>query len=52
MSINLATGEIVILDTGERFLAKPVPNFLREIVDAGGLVHYIKKKGLAERETE
>ena len=52
VSINLATGEIVILDTGERFLAKPVPNFLREIVDAGGLVHYIKKKRLAERETE
>jgi len=52
VSVNLATGEIVILDTGERFLAKPVPGFLREIVDAGGLVHYIKKKGLAEREAK
>ena len=52
VSVDLATGEIVIVDTGERFLAKPVPSFLREIVNAGGLVHYIKKKGLAERETE
>jgi 3-isopropylmalate/(R)-2-methylmalate dehydratase small subunit len=51
VSVNLATGEIVILDTGERFFAKPVPDFLREIVDAGGLVQYIKKQGLAEKET-
>ena len=50
VSVNLATGEIVILDTGERFFAKPVPDFLREIVDAGGLVQYIKKQGLAEKE--
>ena len=52
VSVDLATGEIVIVDTGERFLAKPVPGFLREIVNAGGLVHYIKKKGLAEREAK
>ena len=49
VSVNLATGEIVILDTGERFFAGPVPDFMREIVEAGGLVEYIKKKGLDEQ---
>jgi len=48
VSVNLATGEIVIMDTGRRFLARPVPDFMREIVEAGGLVEYIKKRGLAE----
>lgn len=50
VSVNLATGEIVILDTGERFFARPVPDFMREIVEAGGLVAYIRKKGLDEQE--
>jgi len=50
VSANLASGEIVILDTGKRFFAGPVPEFMREIVEAGGLVEYIKKKGLDEQE--
>ncbi len=49
VSLNLATGEIVNLDTGEQFFAKPVPDFMREIVEAGGLVEYVKKKGLTEK---
>ncbi len=48
-SVNLATGEIVNLDTGEEFFARPIPDFMREIVVAGGLVEYVKKKGLAEQ---
>lgn len=49
VSVNLATGEIVNLDTGEEFLARPIPDFMRDIVEAGGLVEYVKKKGLAEQ---
>ena len=48
-SVNLATGQIVNLDTGEEFFARPIPDFMREIVEAGGLVEYVKKKGLAEQ---
>jgi 3-isopropylmalate/(R)-2-methylmalate dehydratase small subunit len=47
VSVDLATGEIMNTDTGERFLAKPVPSFMRAIIDAGGLVNHIKKIGMA-----
>ncbi|RLB29367.1 MAG: 3-isopropylmalate dehydratase small subunit [Deltaproteobacteria bacterium] len=50
VSVDLATGEIVILDTGQRFFARPVPDFMREILKAGGLVEYIKRKRLIEQE--
>jgi len=49
VSVNLSTGEIEDKYTGQRFFARPVPDFMREIVDAGGLVKYIKKKGLAKK---
>ena len=47
VSVDLATGEIVNTDTGERFVAKPIPSFMRAIIDAGGLVNHIKKTGMA-----
>ena len=47
VSVDLATGEIMNMDTGERFFAKPVPSFMRAIIDAGGLVNHIKKIGMA-----
>jgi len=45
LSVNLSTGEISIKDTDKRFFSKPIPDFMREIVEAGGLVEYISKKG-------
>jgi 3-isopropylmalate/(R)-2-methylmalate dehydratase small subunit len=47
VSVNLLTGEIEDMDTGKRFSAKPLPDFMRKIVEAGGLVEYIKKKTIA-----
>jgi 3-isopropylmalate/(R)-2-methylmalate dehydratase small subunit len=47
VSVDLAAGEIVNTDTAERFLAKPIPSFMRAIIDAGGLVNHIKKTGMA-----
>lgn len=52
VSVDLSTGEIVNTDTGERYFARPIPDFMREIVGNGGLVEYIKKKGLAKQEME
>ena len=43
ISIDLSTGDIENRGTGKRFLAKPLPDFMRQIVEAGGLVQYIKK---------
>ncbi|MFB0520764.1 MAG: 3-isopropylmalate dehydratase small subunit, partial [Desulfatiglandales bacterium] len=34
VSVNLATGEIVNLDTGEEFFGRPSPEFMRERVEA------------------
>jgi 3-isopropylmalate/(R)-2-methylmalate dehydratase small subunit len=47
VSVNLLTGEIEDMDTGKRFSAKPLPDFMRKIIEAGGLVEYIKKKTIA-----
>jgi 3-isopropylmalate/(R)-2-methylmalate dehydratase small subunit len=47
VSVNLLTGEIEDMDTGKQFSAKPLPDFMRKIVEAGGLVEYIKKKTIA-----
>jgi 3-isopropylmalate/(R)-2-methylmalate dehydratase small subunit len=43
ISVDLSTGDIENRDTGKRFLAKPLPDFMQQIVEAGGLVKYIKK---------
>jgi len=40
--VNLATGEILNKTRGKQFFAKPIPDFMREIIQAGGLVEYIK----------
>jgi 3-isopropylmalate/(R)-2-methylmalate dehydratase small subunit len=43
ISIDLRTGEIINKTSNKSFLAKPIPDFMREIIQAGGLVEYIKK---------
>ena len=44
MSLDLTTGEIVNRGNGKRFSAKPIPDFMRKIIQAGGLVEYIKRE--------
>ena len=41
--IDVETGEIKNLDTGETFQAKPIPDFMLEIIREGGLINKIKK---------
>ncbi len=45
ISVDLATGEISDLSRGERYSAKPIPDFMRNVIQAGGLVEYIKGEG-------
>jgi 3-isopropylmalate/(R)-2-methylmalate dehydratase small subunit len=45
VSVDLASGEISQLDEGEKFFAKPIPDFMMEIIRAGGLVNYVKQQG-------
>jgi 3-isopropylmalate/(R)-2-methylmalate dehydratase small subunit len=44
LMVNVATGEIKDLTTGDVFKAHPLPGFVQEIAQAGGLINYIKNK--------
>ena len=44
LTVDLATGRIEDLTTGKTFQAQPLPTFVRELVDAGGLLPYLKKR--------
>ena len=43
--VDLESGEIRGPKNAAQVTAKPIPPFMREIVDAGGLVPYIKQRG-------
>jgi 3-isopropylmalate/(R)-2-methylmalate dehydratase small subunit len=43
--VDLGSGEIKDEGDGSRVVAKSIPDFMMEIVQAGGLVTYIKEKG-------
>lgn len=44
LAIDLASGEIKNLTQGKTFHAKPYPQFMLEIMQAGGLLNKIKKQ--------
>jgi 3-isopropylmalate/(R)-2-methylmalate dehydratase small subunit len=44
VQIDIYTGEIKNLTTGEEIKAKPYPDFIMKIVDAGGIAAYIKSR--------
>ena len=48
VEVDLSTGKIVDLTTEEVFVAKPYEAFMMEIINAGGLVEYTKRKLAAQ----
>ena len=48
LEVDLASGKIVNLTNGRIFHAKPYPEFMAELIGAGGLIEYTRKR-LAER---
>jgi 3-isopropylmalate/(R)-2-methylmalate dehydratase small subunit len=44
LEIELATGEIENVTRGLRFRAEPFPDFMLELVEAGGLIEYTRRK--------
>lgn len=46
ISVDLGTGEISLMGGKGRFSSRPMPAFMREILLAGGLVPYLKARGL------
>lgn len=49
VSCDLAAGVIVNESTGESFRAEPFPDFIREIIDDGGLLRHIAKKNSEDK---
>ena len=43
LSIDLDTGKIVDKTTGDTFQAPPLPGFIQDIAQAGGLINYVKE---------
>lgn len=43
LEVDLATGVIKNLTKGETYQATPLPDFVREIVNEGGLIEYARK---------
>ncbi len=44
VEVNLSDGVIRNLSTGAEFRAKPIPPFMQELIDAGGLIGYARSQ--------
>lgn len=44
LEVDLASGKIKNIDTGMQFTAEAYPQFMAEIIAAGGLIDYTKKR--------
>ncbi len=44
LTVDLAGGEIKDLTSGTTYQAEPLPPFMRELVEAGGLLPYLKQR--------
>jgi 3-isopropylmalate dehydratase small subunit len=43
--IDLATGEVFDITQDKKFHAKPIPDFMQELLNDGGLIPHLRKKG-------
>jgi 3-isopropylmalate dehydratase small subunit len=46
VEIDFVKGEIINVTKGVTYKAEPLPEFMRTLVDAGGLVEYVRTKEL------
>lgn len=44
VEVDLGSGTITNLTRGEQYRAAPVPPFMQEIIAAGGLINYVKRR--------
>lgn len=44
LSVDFDTGEIVLSESGTSYSTKPIPPFMQELVQSGGLMKHIKKR--------
>ncbi len=48
VTVDFSTGKIVDETSGQTFQAAPFPDFINNIVEAGGLIESLKARGLAK----
>lgn len=44
VTVELDSGRIMLAGTAGELTAQPIPPFMRNLIDAGGLMNYVKKK--------
>jgi 3-isopropylmalate/(R)-2-methylmalate dehydratase small subunit len=44
LEVDLAAGELTNIDTSERLTFEPLPKFLLDVIEAGGVYSYLKSK--------
>ena len=44
VEVNMSTGEIVNLAKNKRFRSQPIPPFMQELINTGGLMEWVKKR--------
>jgi len=44
VEVNMSTGEIVNLTKNKRFRSQPIPPFMQELINTGGLMEWVKKR--------
>jgi 3-isopropylmalate/(R)-2-methylmalate dehydratase small subunit len=49
VEVDLATGEILDLTQKKKFSAKPIPPFMQELINDGGLIPHLRKRGLKKK---
>jgi 3-isopropylmalate/(R)-2-methylmalate dehydratase small subunit len=48
VDVNLATGEIFNRTNGQQYQARPLPEFVLKIAEAGGIVNFLKRHEIQE----
>ncbi len=44
VEVDLTSGKITDLTTGQEFQAAPFPEFMQELITSGGLIEYVKRR--------
>lgn len=43
LSVDISSGKIMSMETDKSLMARPIPEFMRKIIQAGGLMNQVKK---------
>ena len=48
LSVDISSGKIMSMETDKSLMARPIPEFMRKIIQAGGLMNQVKKTMVKE----